>query len=170
MLDINKILIDSGIFFAALFLLVFYIGKFKPRLFLNPNDIPPDILAAVPPKTDAEKREAKLLGIPLFAILIGGMLYSTYTFHQQSGAGFIPLMLHAMFIILIVATSDLVFIDWLLLNTLTPKWAVFPGTEGFAGYKDYGFHLRAHLKVIPTQVTGAAITAGLVLLIAQFVG
>lgn len=170
MLDLNKILIDSGIFFAALFLLVFYIGRFKPRLFLTPNDVPADILAAVPPQTEAEKREAKLLGIPLFAILIGGMLYSTYTFYEQSGAGFLPLTLHALAIILIVATGDLIFIDWLLLNTITPKWAVFPGTEGFAGYKDYGFHLRAHLKVIPAQVAGAAVTAGLVLLIAVFLG
>lgn len=170
MLDLNKILIDSAIFFAFFLVVVAYIARYKPRLFLTPNDVPADILAAVPPQTEAEKREAKLLGIPLFAILIGGMLYSTYTFYQQSGADFLTLTLHALAIILIVATSDLVFIDWLLLNTITPNWVVFPGTEGFAGYKDYGFHLRAHLKVIPAQVIGAAITAGLVLLIARFVG
>jgi hypothetical protein len=58
-----------------------------------------------------------------------------------------------------------VLVDWLLLNTITPKWVVFPGTEGFAGYKDYGFHGRAHLRVLPAQVIGAAVTAGLVLLV-----
>ena len=51
-----------------------------------------------------------------------------------------------------------------MLNTLTSQWVVFPSTEGFAGYKDYGFHLRAYMRVLPVQVLGAAITAGLVLL------
>jgi hypothetical protein len=63
-----------------------------------------------------------------------------------------------------------VLVDWLLLNTITPKWVVFPGTEGFAGYKDYGFHLRAHLRALPAQVLGAAVTAGLVLLAGMLVG
>jgi hypothetical protein len=166
MLDWNKLLTDLSILTVAFVLIVLYMAKFKPRLFLNKEDVPADILAAVPPKTAAEKRESIFYAIPLFVILIGGTLYSTYTFQQQSGAGFFPVFLHAAIIILTISTFDLVFIDWLLLNTWTPKWVMFPGTEGFAGYKDYGFHGRAHLRVLPAQIIGAAVCAGIVMLLA----
>jgi hypothetical protein len=65
-----------------------------------------------------------------------------------------------------ISVSDLVLLDWLVLNTLTPKWAIYPGTEGFTGYKDYGFHGRAHLKAFPLLLFGAFISASLTLIIA----
>jgi hypothetical protein len=165
MLDFNKILIDGGIMTAAFLATALMIAYFRPRLFLNKEDIPADILAAVPPKTEDEKRLAVWTSIPLFVILIGGTLYSTFTFYQQSGAGFVALYLHALIILVMISVSDLVLLDWLLLNTWTPKWVIFPGTEGFAGYKDKGFHGRAHLKALPLLLFGAAISAGLTLLI-----
>ncbi len=165
MLDLNKIFIDGGLLIAAFTVVVLFIGMYHPRLFLTKNDVPADILAAVPPRTAAEKRQASLMAIPIFVILIGGMLYSTYTFATQRGAGFVPLYLHALAIILMITIFDLVVIDWLVLNTITPRWAVYPGTEAFAGYKDYAFHGRAHLKALPAQLVGAALTAGIVLLI-----
>lgn len=165
MLDITKILVDGGILTAMFLIFVLLIAKFAPRTFLNKNDVPADILAAVPPRTPSEKRQAGFLAIPLFIILIGGTLYSTYTFQLASGAGFLFTFLHALIIVLMIATADLVLIDWLLLNTLTPKFVVFPGTEGFAGYKDYVFHGRAHLKVLPAQIIGSAVCAALVLLL-----
>lgn len=164
MLDVNKLLSDGAILIAAFTAIVFYVGMYKPRLFADETNLPGDILAAIPPQTEAEKREAKVMMLPLFVILIGGMLYSTFTFGQQSGAGFWALFLHAFLIVFSISTFDLIVIDWLVLNTITPKWAVFPGTEGLAGYKNYGFHGRAHLKVLPAQILGAAVTAGLVLL------
>jgi hypothetical protein len=164
MLDFNKLLLDCSILIVAFTAIVFYVGMAKPRLFLNKDDVPPDILAVVPPRTETEQRQAIWLSIPLFIILIGGMLYSTFTFGQQSGAGFWPLFLHAFIVVFSISTFDLIFIDWLVLNTITPKWAVYPGTEGFAGYKNYGFHGRAHLRVLPAQILGSAIAAGLVLL------
>lgn len=165
MLDIAKVLIDGGVITAAFLAIALMIAYFKPRLFLNKEDIPADILAAVPPKTESEKQLAVWTSIPLFVILIGGTLYSTFTFYQQSGAGFIPLFLHALIILVMISVSDLVLLDWLLLNTWTPKWVVFPGTQGFAGYKDYGFHGRAHLKAAPLLLFGAVISAGLTIII-----
>jgi hypothetical protein len=58
MLDWNKLLTDLSILTVAFVLIVLYMAKFKPRLFLNKDDVPADILAAVPPKTAAEKRES----------------------------------------------------------------------------------------------------------------
>jgi hypothetical protein len=169
MLDITKILIDGGVMTAAFLAIALMIAFFKPRLFLNEKDIPADILAAVPPKTESEKRLAVWTSIPLFVVLIGGTLYSTFTFYQQSRAGFIPLFLHALIILVMISVSDLVLLDWLLLNTWTPKWVIYPGTEGFAGYKDYGFHGRAHLKAAPLLLFGAVISAVLSLLISALI-
>jgi hypothetical protein len=165
MLDFYKILIDGGILTIAFLGIALGIGLSKPRLFLNKEDIPADILAAVPPKTEEEKRQSFWVGIPLLLILTAGTLYSTYTFYLESNAGFVALFLHALIILIMISVSDLVLLDWLVLNTLTPKWAIFPGTEGFAGYKDYGFHGRAHLKAFPLLLFGALISAGLTLII-----
>ena len=165
MLDFNKILIDGGVLTAAFLIIVYVIGRTKPRLFLNKEDIPADILAALPPKTEAEKKQATLAVIPLMLILTAGTLYSTYTFYLQSNSGFLILFLHALIILVTISAGDLVIMDWLILNTWTPRWVIFPGTEGFAGYKDYGFHGRAHLKAFPLLLLGAGISAGLTLFV-----
>lgn len=162
-MDWLKILIDGSVLSAIFIAIVFYVGMTKPRLFVSKDDLPPDILAAVPPKTEEEKRLAKIMMVPLFVLLIGGMGYSALTFYLQSSPSFWELWLHAFLIVIFISTADLVLVDWLVLNTITPKWAVFPGTEGFAGYKDYGFHGRAHLRVLPAQIIGAAVMAGIVL-------
>ena len=164
-LAFNKILIDGGILTAAFLMIVYVIGRTNPRLFLTKNDMPADILAAVPPQTEKEQKQATLAVIPLMLILTAGTLYSTYTFHLESGAGLLALFLHAFIILVTISGSDLILMDWLILNTLTPKWAVYFGTEGFAGYKDYGFHGRAHLKALPLLLIGAVISAGFALLL-----
>jgi hypothetical protein len=164
-MDWQKILIDGGVLSAIFIIIVFIVGMNRPRWFLNEKDVPADILAAVPPRTPEEFKQAKIAMIPFFIILIGGMVYSTVTFYLQSQPDFVSLWLHAFLIVFIISTSDLVFVDWLVLNTITPKWAVYPGTEGFVGYKDYGFHGRAHLKVLPAQMLGAGVVAAVIMVV-----
>ncbi len=60
---------------------------------------------------------------------------------------------------------DLLLIDWLLICTITPKFAVIPGTEGMAGYKDYVFHLRGFLIGILISVVTGLLIAGIVFFI-----
>jgi len=38
-----------------------------------------------------------------------------------------------------------VVLDWLIFVTIQPDFVVIPGTEGLAGYKDYGFHFLGGL-------------------------
>jgi hypothetical protein len=164
MFNLNKVLIDGGSLTALFLAIVYVIGRTKPRMFLTPSDIPADILAAVAPQTESEKQLGRLAAIPLMLILTAGTFYSAYTYFLQSHAGFALLFLHSLAILVMISLGDLILMDWLILNTITPKWAIFPGTEGFAGYKDYGFHGRAHLKAAPLLLFGAAISAGLVVL------
>lgn len=165
MLDLLTLLIHSLVGVIAISGIILTVGVKRPRWFLEKKNVPPDILAAVPPRTEAERRQSLWAAIPLALGLLGLAFYSTYVFGQASGADFGLLFLHALILILLVSTFDLVVIDWLLLNTITPRQFVYPGTEGFAGYKDYGFHGRAHLRALPGQIIFAALTAGVVTLL-----
>jgi len=166
MLDWNLILHDGGLLTVAFLTLVLAMTRYKPRLWLNPREVPADIYAAVPAQSPAEKRAFQWLNIPIFFILAFLPLWSTLRFAQlQPEAGFSLLFWHAFLVALLPTLGDLLIIDWLLLNTITPDFVVFSGTKGLPGYKDYGFHLRAHLRLLPMQVAGAATMAGLALLL-----
>ena len=79
-MNASKILIDGGI--LAIVMSAFFIGAglYNMRLYLNKGDIPADILAAVPPKTRAEKRLSILIGLPFLGLVLGFLLYSTVGF------------------------------------------------------------------------------------------
>ena len=162
-MHLSKILIDGGI--LAIAMSVFLVGLmwYRPRLYLNKGDIPADILAAVPPKTPAEKRLAMLIGVPFIVLALGFPLYSTVGFSYRVGAdaSFWLLFAHAMGVLLIPFFMDLFVLDWLIFCTITPSFVVYPGTEGFAGYKDYGFHLRAHTRGFLFLIPTCAVIAGL---------
>ena len=162
-MDVSKIIIDGGI--LAIVTSVFLVGAmlYNPRLYLNKGDIPADILAAVPPKTPAEKRLAMLMGVPFLALALGFPLYSTVGFSNGVGgdASFWLLFAHAMAVLLIPFFVDLFVLDWLIFCTITSSFVVYQGTEGFAGYKDYGFHLRAHTRGFLFMIPTCAVIAGL---------
>lgn len=56
---------------------------------------------------------------------------------------------------------DLLVMDWLFFVTLQPKRIILPGTEGAAGYKDYGFHLKVSLPVLPLAILPSLLIAAL---------
>ena len=167
MLDTTKILIDGSLIALAFIALLLASGLCNPRLFLNKGDLPEDILAAVPPKTARERRQSIWLGIPLIVVMVALPFYSTYSFALQNpGVGYWLVFAHFFLVVLIPNLVDLFLIDWLILCTITPSFFVYAGTEGFAGYKDYGFHLRQHAKALPVLTLFIAALAWLVLAIA----
>ncbi len=131
--------------------------KMGPEIWLN--DYPPDIKArygAISPKA---KQQGYLLAIPFFLVTIGGAIWSTVRLKQQHG-GTLPFhtaYLHTFAIVMSFWLTDLVLMDWLVFATWTPAIVVLPGTEGMAGYKDYGFHLRAHLRAAPALAIACAV-------------
>jgi hypothetical protein len=146
MLDLNKILIDGLIFSAAGSVYLVLLLVYNSRLFMSEGDYPPDVIAAAMPRTKEEKRLSAILSSPWLVWSIGFPLYSTIVFLQNTGgdAAFGLAFAHAFLILFSFWLVDLVVLDWLMFCTITPKFIVIPGTEGFAGYKDVGFHLRAH--------------------------
>jgi hypothetical protein len=146
----SKILLDGGLFSIIGGIYLLAMMRFNPRLFLNKGDMPPDILAAVPPKTATEKRQALILGIPFLIGIVAAPFISTLQMRQQAGGDimFLTLVLHSFAILLIFNLFDLLILDFLLFCTITPRFMVVPGTEGFAGYKDYSFHIKQHAKSV----------------------
>ncbi|MGD8456229.1 MAG: hypothetical protein PVF83_07600 [Anaerolineales bacterium] len=164
LLDISKILIDGGI--ATLLFTIIVLGMllYNPRLFLGGNDFPPDIVAAAPPQTQREKRISILLTIPFTLLVVGIPIYSTLSFNSQLGgdAPFWPLFWHTFGVIMMPFLFDLIVLDWWMFCTLTPKFVVIPGTEGFAGYKDKLFHLKAHSRGLLYMIAASLFIAGLI--------
>lgn len=140
-----RIVIDGGVLSALAALIVLLSLRVNPRIWLN--DFPPDIRRAVPPKTDAEKRQSLRWGLPLFAVLLGGPLVSCLLLERQvpAPASFLLLFVHAYVVAFLFNLVDLLIIDWLIICAFTPRWLVVAGTEGMAGYSDYRHHFRGFL-------------------------
>jgi hypothetical protein len=163
MLNLNNILLDGLIFSAVGSIYLVLLLVYNPRLLMSEGDYPDDVLAAAPPRTKEETRLAAILSTPWFLWSLGFPLYSTVGYLQQAGAdvSFGWAFAHAFLILLSFWLVDLVVLDWLMFCTITPKFLVIPGTEGFPGYKDFSMHLRGHFGkgLIILAVSGLAIAA-----------
>lgn len=145
MLDWNKILLDGLIYSIPGSIYLLLMLKVDARMFLNKGDYPDDVLAAVPPRTAQETRKASLWSIPwlLWGFIFPG--YSAYTYIQSPGpVPYWAVLAHTFLIFMTFWLVDLVILDGLIFCLITPGFVVIPGTEGFAGYKDFGMHLRGH--------------------------
>lgn len=163
MLDWQKILVDSLIYTIPGSIYLVILLMVDARMFLNKGDYPDDVLAAVPPRTPEETRKAAILSIPwlLWSFLFPG--YSAYTFAQAAPVSFGVLYLHTFLVFMSFWLVDLVVLDGLMFCWITPSFVVIPGTEGFAGYKDFNMHLRGHFtKGIPYLLIAGLVVAGIV--------
>ncbi len=158
-----RMLLDGALLSLAATTLILASLWSNPRIWLN--DFPADIRQAVPPKTDAEKRASLRWGLPLMALLLGGPLVSTLLMERDGGeAPFGSLFGHAFVVAFAFNIVDLLVIDWLVLCTWTPRSLVLPGTEGMAGYKDYGHHFRHFLIGTVFSAVVALVVASLLAL------
>lgn len=144
---------------SALLVAMLYVN---PRLAIR--DYPADVRAKAPPMTSAEKRQALAWGLPLLALLVIGPAWSTWRIREH--ASFAVLVANAFGVGFTFNVVDWLVLDWLLFCTITPDFVVVPGTEGMAGYKDYGFHVRGFLVGTVVSVGAALVIAAAVRLAA----
>jgi hypothetical protein len=145
MILITRILIDGGILTAIISSILIGILYFNPRLVLS--DYPPDIKAAVPPRTNKELRLGLLLSIPLLIVAIALPLYSVWLLKHQIG-GELSFWMSLVTIFgeyFLFSMFDLLVLDIWMFFTWTPKFLILPGTEGMAGYKDWRPHAKSQL-------------------------
>jgi hypothetical protein len=136
--------------------IIFAMSWVNPRLMLR--SYPKDVKAAVPPQTAAEKRQTLYWGIPFWLSLLGFPLAAALSVKASHGSLF-EIFLSAAGVIFLFNLVDWLILDWLIVCTITPRFMVLPGTEGMAGYKNYGMHLRGFLiGTVLAVVIGLLIT------------
>ena len=162
MLEIAAIARDGGLLALVFCVYLPLLLRYNPRF--ARRDLPKDIREAVPPLTKKEKREAAFFLTPVLILALIIPFVSTLRFSRQNpeDVSFLLLFLNAYGILLIANLAELILVDLLLLCTITPKWIVIPGTEGTAGYKNYAYQIKAHLR-------GASLMAVISLIIAAIV-
>jgi len=162
----NSLALQTGFIYGIVFSLLFsalllVMIKINPEGMLD--GLPPDIQARYGPVSEKTQRQRKPLALLFFLILIGVPLLSVRRYDQMTGGvpTFIELFTIIFTIFIVFNIVDLIILDWLVICTITPKFMVLPGTEGMAGYKDYGFHFRGFLKGIVICLVSALIFAGI---------
>jgi hypothetical protein len=108
--------------------------------FLNPEiwlpDYPPDIRERFGPMSERAKRQKRLVGIPVFLLLLAVIVFSVARFVQIGGGWAFFAVFVGIFVMLLVFNAvDLLILDWLIFVTLRPRVIVLPGTEGAEGYR-----------------------------------
>lgn len=133
-----------GVVFSAAMLVI---GRINAEMILN--DYPPDIRAKYGSMSEATRRQANWMTLPLLASL--GLVVALGLGQLRNSIGeltFVETLTVSAVIFQMWNLLDLVLLDWFLLMTLKPKFMILPGTEGMAGYRDYGFHFRKFLNGI----------------------
>jgi hypothetical protein len=165
MIDISRMVLDGLILSALASAFIIITMRLKPRVWLQ--DYPEDIQAQVPPKTEQEKRLSLVLGIPFLLLLIAVPLISTLMLearHPQT-ATFFALAANGFGVAFVFNVVDWLILDWLMFCTVTPRFIVIPGSEGAAGYKNYGYHFRGFLIGTVFSLVVGLIVGGVVWLI-----
>jgi hypothetical protein len=156
-----------GLVLSVLFTLVL-LGAVFVNAEIMMNDYPPDVKKAYGaernPKTRGQKRIFSLL---FLAVLFGVIIWSVVSAARASSA---PLTFLPIFVLIFIEVFtfnlwDLLVIDWLIFNTVQPKFIFLPGTESLAGYKDYAFHFRGFLTGIVFSMISALVLAGIALIV-----
>lgn len=167
MFDLGKALLDGAIFsfIGSLYLVVML--WYNPRIAMNKGDYPDDVIAAAPPKTPKERRQGSIFGIPFLVYSLLYPILSTLALNRSGGGEtpFLDLFLHMLVVIFFFNLVDLLILDLWMFCTITPKFVVIPGTEGFPGYKDKGMHIRGHAKASVIMVLITLISAWIISLV-----
>jgi len=123
---------------------------------------PPDIKERYGAMSAKGQRYRRVMAPLLLLILFGVSALTLWSLAQTKGAdltwGEMALSLGVAF--LTFNLVDLVVLDWLVFVRWQPKFVVLPGTEGLAGYNDYGFHFRAFLRGLVIITVFSLLIAG----------
>ncbi len=153
--------LGHGLILSLLLSLVIF-GSFavNPEVWLN--DYPPDIRNKFGPMSQKARRQRIPFAVLFLAISLGTVIVGFARVVQWLGgdAGALEAFIYAYLVFQVFNLIDLLVLDWLIFVRWQPKFVVLPGTEGLAGYKDYGFHFRGFLVGLAIGAVGAAAFAG----------
>jgi hypothetical protein len=136
-------------------------------LWINPeimlHDYPPDIQAKYGPMSERSKRQRIPVAV-IFGAVVLGIVATSFVEVRANSGGHIPFLtafVHLFVMFSLFNLADLLILDWPLV-AIRPSFVVLPGTDGLAGYKDYGFHFRGFLIGTVLILMISALIAGVV--------
>ena len=159
---ISHALIYGVILSAVLFPLTMGLVWINPEIMLK--DYPPDIQAKYGPMSDRSKRQRIPVAIFFVAVLFGIITQSFTGVRTNTGDDipFLAAFVHLFVMFSIFNLLDWLVLDWLIVVTIRPRFMILPGTEGLAGYADYGFHFRGFVIVSVITFFTSLLVAGVV--------
>jgi hypothetical protein len=145
-----------------MFTLVLGLARVNPEIALN--DYPPDIRAKYGPMSERSRRQRLPVGLVFSAVLLGIVTVSFMKVRADAGNDipFLTAWVHLIVLFSVFNLLDWLVLDWLIVVAICPRFIVLPGTEGMAGYKDYGFHFRGFLIGMLITLVTSAVVAGVV--------
>ena len=145
-MSLNRVLVDGLVASVPFAIIVWASFLTRPRVWLH--SLPQDIQSLAPPKTPAERRLTRVLGTVVLFSFFGVPIALTWRLHAAAPGGltFAEAFTHLYGVWMMVNLWDLALIDVPYAYFMNPDRPPIPGTEGAAGYKDYGFHAKAFLR------------------------
>ncbi len=125
------------------------------------GDYPPDIREKYGQMSLKARRLRPVVATAFLATIMVVVALSLARLHRltETNLSFGTSSLSTFIVLMVFNVIDLVVADWLVFVTIQPKAIILPGTEGLAGYKDYGFHFRGFLIGILFSAAGALVSA-----------
>ncbi len=157
-------LIFGAVMSLLMFVLVFGSLAYNAEIWLN--DYPPDVKEKYGPPSEKTVRQRRIFSIIFFLALGALLALSVGRLPQVTGRplNFLDVFINLFTVFMVANLVDLLVFDWLIAVTLKPKFMILPGTEGMAGYRDYGFHFRAFLNGTAGGLVAMALLAGIITL------
>ncbi len=169
-------LITHGITYGLVLSVLFSIALMAAVYFnveIMQNDYPPDVKKVYGPEKNPNTRnQRRVFSLLFLAVLFGVIGFSIFDAARASSTRltFLPLFVLIFFEVFTFNVWDLLVIDWLVFNTIQPKFIILPGTAGLPGYKDYFFHFKGFLTGIAFSLVSALVLAGISLIIINALG
>lgn len=160
---VRHALFYGGVLSAALFVLLLGVLWINPEILLN--DYPPDIRGKHGPMSGRARRQ-RLTAVVVIGIVALAIVAASFSGVRARSGGTIPFLtafVHLFVMFSVFNVVDLLLLDWPLV-AIGPRFVVLPGTEGSAGYHDYGFHFRGFLIGAVLVPIASALLAAVVVL------
>ena len=125
------------------------------------NDYPPDVRARYGAISERSRRQRVVVSLVFVLVIVAFVALSCRSLPVAvpDDRSFLEVFVHLAVMFMVFNVVDLVLID-VPLVWLQPAFAILPGTEGLAGYRDVGFHVRGFFKgtagILVLSVTLAA--------------
>ena len=159
---ISHAILYGVILSGVLFTLILGLVRINPEIMLN--DYPPDIQAKYGPMSERSKRQRIPVAIIVIVVLLGivTLSFRGVGTNPQGDLPFFTAFIHLFVMFTVFNLLDWLVLDWLIVVAIRPSFIILLGTEGFAGYEDYGFHFRGFLIGMVITLVTSILVAGVV--------